>query len=541
MNLSAAGRHSLSSLVREIRYRPLVLLAGSMLLGLQAVTGNRWWALPAGAGLLLALLFARCRPVIWLLIGFMGLGWLRAQREAGREISLASFTGRAVILTGAVARPPRPVPEGQGFPLQVKSLRASGKILPAQGRVWITAPASCPLAYLDSLEITGNLCAPGRQGRASILQLWVGDSRLLRKLGKSEEPPIAVAARRARHRALERLAAMLPETYRELNAQLLGSLFFGGEESGLPRETLDLFRRTGTLHILVVSGTQISLFFSLIYFPGQAGRWRRQRELRRQLDRFAGKSELPAKRGFLPTFLPSPGVVLLGLGLMSLYALLTQGGESVARAAVMAGLVGGALLLRSLPKIADHHPLEADGYSLLAAAALLLLIIQPQAASDISFQLSFLAVAGLVFLSPRLRERLYFLNDFWGYLISATVSAQLATLPLIAWHFGRVSLIGFLSNLAVVPVAGVLLWLGLAGLALSGIWWGLAWPLGWLCSKLCWLMTRLLAGFAALPGGNWSVGELSWVTLASYYILLLSAGWALGIKRRKTETWETLA
>jgi|GEM_PF-7035245 len=539
MKAYLAHNHWWNLLEDEIRYRPLVLLAGLMVCGLAAM--SHWlWTLPAGAGLLLLLFFARSRPVILLLISLVSLGWLQAYRTRSHTIALDSFSGRAVVLTGTIMRPPTAIKGGEGFPLQVASLTVGGKTFLAQGAVWVIAPKSAGLENLDLVSLTGQLYAPAEKNRNLLPRLWAGDARLIRKLGKTPEDHLKSSARQARARVIERLEQILPGPYRQLNAQILGSLLFGGAGNSLPREIITLFRQTGTLHILVVSGTQISLLFSLIYFPGLARRWQRQRTLQKQLAALSGKTE-SRRAGFYLHFSPSPLVVVTGLTLMSLYALLTQGGEPVARAAVMGGLIGSAYLLRGLPKIAESHPLEIDRYTLLAAAALAMLIIQPASLNNIGFQLSFAAVTGIAFLAPRLRVRLDSLNDFWGYLISATFAAQLATLPIIAAHFERVPLIGFISNLFIVPIAGILLWLGLTALVLGSIWWGLAWPLGWLCAKLCGLMVLLTSGFAAFPGGNWSVGNLSAPVLFAYYALLLAAGLFLGLKPSKTEGLEAWA
>jgi competence protein ComEC len=532
--------HWLNLLKEEIRYRPLILLAGVMICGLLAVMGNRLWIFPAGVGLLLVLRFARSRPVILLLVGVMSLGWLQAYRTKRGTVALEDFSGRAVVLTGTVLREPIAVTGGEGFPFQAASLAAGGKTFPVQGAVWVIAPKSASLGNLDLVALTGDLYSPREINQAALPRLWVGDPRLIRKLGKTPAGRLQTSARQARVRVIGRLEKILPGPYRQLNAQILGSLLFGGAGNSLSREIIALFRQTGTLHVLVVSGTQISLLFSLIYFPGLARRWQRQRALQKQLAALSGKVE-SRHPGFYLHFSPSPLVVLTGLTLMSLYALLTQGGEPVARAAVMGGLIGLAYLLRGLPAIADSHPLEIDRYSLLAGAALVLLIIQPASLTDVGFQLSFTAVAGIAFLASRLRARLAFLNDFWGYLIASTCAAQLATLPILAAHFGRVPLIGFVSNLFIVPIAAVLLWLGLAALALGSIWWGLAWPLGWACAKLCGLMVLLTAGFAALPGGNWAAGNLSAPVLFGYYALLLAAGLFLGLRPPKSEMLEAWA
>ncbi len=454
---------------------------------------------------------------------------------------MGEFIDKAVVLKGTVTQPP--VPSSGGgltLTLEAEEVVSRGKAVPAKGRVWVYVPREVSADYLDVLEIVGELRPTLFSDRRDAAWMALGDARLLRKVGEREEGFVEAASRRMRSEVVEVLKPVLPGGYREFHARLLGSLFFGTHGAGLPRGLIESFRQTGTIHVLVVSGTQISLLFMVVYFPGLFAHWQRRRRIQAQLrmvgsdtDIRPGTSRLPG----LPRLLPSPLFIGAGLGLMCIYALLTQGGTPVTRAAVMAGLVGISLFLRHFSMVADHHSLDIDRYTLLAAAAMGILAINPAALSEVGFQLSFAAVLGIAFLAPKLRGLLGSMNDFWAYLIAAPVSAQLAVLPLVGWHFGTLPVIGFISNLVIVPIAALLLWLGLAAFALGAVWWVLAWPLGWACGQLCWLMTRSVALFAAMPGGVVHVKSISWMAVAAYFAALSIGGGLLGLlfPRRKDE------
>jgi len=511
------------------------LTAALYVIALKALAEGSWvWLAVVIAGLAVVIGKARHRPALLLVTGFAALFLAHTLWPGERKARVEEFTGKAVVLRGEVVREPLPAGRGSTFWLEAEEVIYRGKARPTRGKVWVSAPAGVRVASLDRVEITGEL-EEMRFGR-EIMQfsLRIGDSRLVRKIGRREEGPIEAAGRRVRTQVVEVLTPVMPGGYRDLHARLLGSLFFGTHGAGLPREITEVFRRSGTIHILVVSGTQISLLFMVVYFPGLLAHWQRRRVIREQLKSFGSDADIwpvAARLPGLPRLLPSAAVVAAGLALMCLYALLTQGGTPVARAAVMAGLIGISLLLRHFSAVADNHSLEIDRYTLLAAAGMGILAFNPEALSEAGFQLSFAAVWGIIFLAPKLRGLLGFMNDFWAYLIAGPVSAQLATLPIVARQFGSVPVVGLISNLVVVPIAAVLLWLGLMTFLLGSIWWPLAWPTGWTCGQLCWLMTKSVALFADVPGGVILVKGFSWNAVAGYFAALALAGALLGLLR----------
>ncbi len=518
-----------------------MLLALLFMAGLKALESGRllWLLLVAAAGVFVVMK-SRPRTAALLTALLVSAGLVRAHLQFAREVRVEQFVNKAAVITGMVAREPFTGRGGVSFPLEVKSVLCETKTASVEGSVWVFAPQNTRLAYLDLVEITGEL-RPSKRGRGKTgAYISVGDARLLRKIGKGRENLAAAAGKRVRSRVTQALERVLPTGYRGLNAQLLGTLFFGTHGAGLPGALVEMFRRTGTIHVLVVSGTQISLLFMLVYLPGLTLQWRRRQAIGRQL-RLAGiRGEDSWAAISLPGMvrpMPSAPIILTGLTVMSIYALLTQGGEPVARAALMGGLIGGSHFLRHFPRLADRHGLDLDRYTLLAAAAIGILVFNPKSLSDIGFQLSFAAVTGLAFLAPKFRALLHTLSDFWAYLLAAPVAAQLATLPVIAWHFGQVPAIGLISNMVVVPIAALLLWLGLAAFGLAMIAWPLAWPLGWISGQLCWLMSRTVAFFAHLPVGVFFVGKPSWMALATYVIglILLGAGLSLWPPRRDND------
>jgi len=154
-------------------------------------------------------------------------------------------------------------------------------------------------------------------------------------------------------------------------------------------------------------------------------------------------------------------VALCAIPLLVFYAFLTGASASVVRACVMLSLLVAAPLFRR----------ESDGVTSLTAALAGILLCNPFAAASISLQLSFAAMAGILFLTPRLfrlltggkngRVRLYLISGF-----SATMGALVFTVPISAFYFGTLVLISPLSNLLCLWAASVVFIFGLLAVLL---------------------------------------------------------------------------
>ena len=178
--------------------------------------------------------------------------------------------------------------------------------------------------------------------------------------------------------------------------------------------------------------------------------------------------------------------------LLVFYAFLTGGSPSVVRACVMLTLLLAAPLFRR----------ENDGATSLLTALMLILLHNPFAAASVGLQLSFGAMAGLLWLTPKLyaclsggKRRGKVLSFVVGSF-AATMGALVFTVPLSAYYFGFVVLIAPLSNLLCLWVTGVIFVTGLAVVGLGFVWPGaaaLAAFLPELCTRYVLHVTHLLA------------------------------------------------
>jgi competence protein ComEC len=203
---------------------------------------------------------------------------------------------------------------------------------------------------------------------------------------------------------------------------------------------------------------------------------------------------------------------VLVVGVIAIYSLLAGAVPPVIRSAIMGGLAFVALAL-------DR---ERDARRILLLTGLLMLLISPLLFFHISFQLSFLATAGLLYLAPVWQKyfREHGCNAYIAAGLSITLAAQLATLPILAWYFNQLSLSSLIANLVVVPLVEIIIVLGLfAGVAAfilpfagSVVFAGGSLLLG--------VVTEMTVKIAALPASVIWIPSMNFAWGLLYYLLL---------------------
>lgn len=312
-----------------------------------------------------------------------------------------------------------------------------------------------------------------------------------------------------------RLAAAVHAVSPSTDAAALFLTLAAGQRAALDDSWEEAFSRAGLAHVLSVSGLHVAalalmtlaVLRRLVVRTGE--RWRM----------------LDARQVAAPAAVP----------FVWAYVVFTDNQPPAVRSAVMATVVllGLALWRR------------ADGLNGLAAAAVVLVAWAPSSVADLSLRLSFLAVLGLVLLSPPLRQALplaepdpsepHRVRRWWGQAqetvaqtLCASAAATLSGLPIVAATFGRVSIAGLISNVVALPLCGLLTGLAAGGAALFVVAPVLATPVLWAgawASELLLVITRL---FAAAPLASVEVPSLGFLS-ALYAAGLLT--WALGTGR----------
>ncbi len=142
--------------------------------------------------------------------------------------------------------------------------------------------------------------------------------------------------------------------------------------------------------------------------------------------------------------------------------------------------------------------------------------------SDVGFQLSFLAVLGIIYLMPVFQDLLKKISNSKNFsslrdVISMTLAAQIFTLPLLVYNFGYISLVSLVVNVLIVPMLSFIMIFGFI-FSISGIIWQ---PLGWVLSFPSWLfLTYLVKVVDFFFQAPYLVFEISWIWLVIFYLIL---------------------
>jgi len=201
-----------------------------------------------------------------------------------------------------------------------------------------------------------------------------------------------------------------------------------GDRSGMPKDLKEIFVNTGTAHVLAISGMNMAIVAALFFFALRA-------------------LGLPRRWQFAGTVI-----------FLFAYAFLTGWSASVVRACFMSSVV--------LAAFAFEH--ESDALNSLGLAALVLLALDPKDLFDVGFQLSFAAVAAILALHAHCRKLFAFLPSFLGASMAVSLAAWAGTAPFIFYHFHMLTPVSILANIPIVPLADMVMLLGLWLAAVGG-------------------------------------------------------------------------
>ena len=444
------------------------------------------------------------RPAVFVALLFLGL--LRAG-GADDPSPLTPYQDTGVVeVRGLVAEDAEAAGSASRFRLRVESLSRGGNWTQASDDILVTARA--PSEFLDSrdrpyfrygdrVQLSGMLEAPpelddfdypGYLARIGIESVISFPGVSLIEEGRGSGFIRALRVMRLR------LAASLAESVAEPQSSLVQALLLGLRD-GLPDDMTESFRRTGTAHVLAISGLHVGILLALSL--GLSGR-------------------LLGRRHQLYLLPP--------LILVWLYALLSGMSPSVTRAAIMGSVYIAALFLGR-----PRSVLPA-----LGLAAAVMVAASPGVLWSVSFQLSFAAMIGIAVLAGPIAEwlrRLYdgqarngagaaMLLDGVSYSAAMTIGATATTLPLVMLYFERVSLVGLPATLLVLPALPIVLvtgaLTGLVGLLDSAV----AAPIGWLAWLASAYVTSIVDAMSKLPGASIDTGPVAPFIVLAYYAAL---------------------
>ncbi len=289
----------------------------------------------------------------------------------------------------------------------------------------------------------------------------------------------------------ERLLTMLRDYFPTRDEYAVASALLLGYKEDLSEELRTTYTQTGSMHALAVSGTHVGLVYAALYFLIRRLPW--PQRYKRWGD-----------------------ALLLLLGIWS-FALVTGATPSVLRAALM-------FTLFLIGKTLHRH---ASTWNILGATAFLLLLYNPYYLFDLGFQLSFVAVAGIVGLYPLFNryspELPKGLKGPWDVLLIG-VAAQVGTLPLSLYYFHQFPVYFWLAGWVVVLGGAIYLWGAGALIALHLLVPPVADALGWGLYYVLLGMNTLMRFIQHLPGsvvqGVWISG---WAAVCLYVSIAYGA------------------
>ena len=438
------------------RETPMIRIVLPMLLGIWLVS-YQWWVLAAafGFGSLLTVLLLNARkqsfhlrwvPGILLSVVFFSLGYLLA----------FTYQSRA-----DPTFPPPVTEEGAHWWIgKIQRLEPTGKRL----RAWMQVEAvqdsqqqMTPAAHriLAYFEITANsrslqagevllLRGKVRKVRAPLNPQQFNYKAYLAYRGVhhqtfvdawqriDQRPSLLSTAAQLRQYCIGILREHLPTA----NEFSVGAALVLGYKAELSEAVEEAYANTGAMHVLAVSGLHVGLVQLLLMallgqLPLQGRWWRYARTL----------------------------LILLGIWG---FALITGASPSVLRAATMFSFLA----------VGQAFERPTNVYNTLAASAFVLLCFNPMLLYHVGFQLSYLAVLGIVYFQPRIYKLWFIENrvgDYLWKLAAVSLAAQIGTLPVSLYYFHQFPLYFLLSGLVVVPAAGLILGSGLLLFALQAV------------------------------------------------------------------------
>jgi competence protein ComEC len=456
------------------------------------------------------------RPYLALAFVFLGAARYGASRRHFDSADLASYNDLGWgEFEGYVAAEPDSGADLTRLTVMVTTMELEGEApRRVSGRVLLEAPRYPVLRYGDRLQFAGRLVTPpggddffhrSYLARQRIYSL--ARQPLITQLDGRSGSPIKRVLLDLKAHVQTIVEQILPDP----EASLLSGILLGNDQ-GIPRGLMEDFNSTGTSHIIAISGYNFSIITAMLF-----------------------------KR--LKAWMPLRRAGGLALAIIIVYTVLVGASAGVVRAAIMGGLLVVGQMLSRQPFLPAS----------LMAAGIGMTAVDPLVAGDVGFQLSFAATWGLVLYAEPLERRTLSLliplvGQPWAKRLAKllsealllTVAAQITTLPLVAYHFGRLARFSLLTNLLILLVQPPLM--GLGGLATAG---GVLFlPLGqvtaWLSFPFLWWTIWAVEATARFPGASIEA-SLSLPGLVATYAIIAGLTWWVprlgglgGLRRRLT-------
>lgn len=416
-----------------------------------------------------------------------GMGLLRYDISLNNngDTFLESRIGQAVALRGMVSEEPDMREENVHLTIAVDAVKEGDGWREADTKALVIAPFFPEFKYGDTVEISGVLKKPqnflNENGRTFDYVSYLAKDGIFYEMffpravlvssgngNKIKETLFAI-----KRAFLDSLGRVIPEP----ESSLAGGLIVGAKRS-LGDTILKQFRTAGVIHIVVLSGYNITIVAEAIM------------------------------RSF--SFLPRLFGISLGALSVVSFAVMTGASATVVRASLMALLV---ILAKATGRVYEITiALFVAGFFMLMHNPKILVF-------DPSFQLSFLATLGLIYLAPKIEGYFHLVPSRWGFreFAVATVATQIFVLPLLLYQTGQLSLVSLPANLFILVFIPLTMLFGFLSGVIGFASTLLAMPFAFIAYVLLWYELKVVELFSSLPFASVSVPGISASVLFVWY------------------------
>ncbi|MFA6190564.1 MAG: ComEC/Rec2 family competence protein [Candidatus Staskawiczbacteria bacterium] len=429
-------------------------------------------------------LFVKRINFIWgFCLLFLVLGILRMQitefNIANDELSKYNDAG-LITLTGIISNEP-----------DIRDAYQKIKVKIDDSTILVTTNRYPEYKYLDTIKLTGKLETPSETEEFSYKNYLMKDG-IYSVMGF---PKMEVISQEHKHNILtylyekilfckQKIRESIQKNFLPPQSLIMEGTILGNN-GAMTQDLKNKLNITGLRHIIAVSGTHVVILSAIIMnvLLGM-GLWRGQ-------------------------------AFYVSIIFICIYIVLT----GLPPSGVRAGIMGGTYLLSQ--KIGR----QTMGYRLIMLACAIMLLINPMLLFyDVGFQLSFLAVVGLIYLEPIIKRFIKIftkqkVENFVG-IVSTTFAAQIFTLPIMIYNFGNISFVSPITNLLILPsVYGLMVFGFLA--SILGVFSSV---LGWILSIPCWILLNYfvwIMDFFSQPWMAKNIENVSWVWLFILYFIIV--------------------
>ncbi len=442
-----------------------------------------------------------------LMVVFIGLGAIRYQLNLPTLnpgfIAYYNDQSSVIRVVGVVTEPPDKRENYTNLRIQAEQVELENRNLQVQGSLLARIPSNTSVNYGDRLLLQGKIQTPPENEDFSYRDYLANRGiysylpyPVITLVETGQGNPAKAGLFSFRQRAVDQVYSLFPDP----EASLIAGIILG-VQTGIPARLQEAFRATGTSHIIVISGFNITIIAGVLtlLFSRLLGRYK--------------------------------GACMAALGII-FYTLLVGANAAVVRAAILG-------LLTLLGHLVGRRQ---AGLNSLTFAAGVMSAISPTVLWDVSFQLSFAATLGIMLYAEPMtewfirlasrflaRERAEKLAHAVSEYFLLTLAAQLTTLPLMVYYFNRLSLTALIANPLILPAQPALMVLGgisiFAGMIFQ--------PIGQVFAWAAWPFTaytiRMVEWLSTIPHGSIALGQVTMPSIILFYCALFM----LTIDRRR--------